>query len=159
MKKYFGLFFLFSLILTISSARAFSAEAMPAPDFKLSDLNNRSFKLSGYKGKQPVIMLFWTSWCPYCRDELKIINQMNEELKKDKTEVLGINVGESLPKIYKFIKSYNLTYPVLLDQDGSVSRSYGIFGIPTYVIVDDKGIIRFQNNYFPKDEYKKIIHN
>ena len=159
MKKYFGLFLLFSFILAIFSTQAFSAQALPAPDFKLSDLDNKSFTLSGYKGKQPVIILFWTTWCPYCRDELKKINQMNEELKKDKVEVLAINAGESLSKVSKFIKSYNLTYPVLLDQDGSVSRSYGIFGVPTYVFIDNKGDIRLQENYFPEEEYKKIISN
>lgn len=159
MKKYFGLFLLFSLMSAIFSTRAFSAQALPAPDFKLLDLNNKSYTLSSYKGKQPVIMLFWTTWCPYCREELKVINRMDEELKKEKVEVLAINVGESLPKVSKFIKSYNLTYPVLLDQYGSVSRSYGVFGVPTYVIVDDKGNIRLQENYFPKEEYKKIIHN
>jgi peroxiredoxin len=84
---------------------------------------------------------------------------MSDELKQNKVEVLAVNVGESLAKVSKFIKSYNVTYPVLLDQSGSVSRSYSVFGVPTYVLIDDKGNIRFQNNYFPKEEYKKIIHN
>jgi peroxiredoxin len=159
MKKYFGLFFMFGLMLAVLSAPAFSAQALLATDFKLSDVDNKSYTLSSYKGKQPVILLFWTTWCPYCRKELKNINLMSEELKKEKVEVLAINVGEPLSKVSKFVKSYNLTYPVLLDQDGNVSRSYNVFGVPTYVIIDDKGNNRLQENYFPKEEYKKMIRD
>ncbi|MBU0503828.1 MAG: TlpA family protein disulfide reductase [Candidatus Omnitrophica bacterium] len=159
MKKYFGLFFIFSLMFAVFSTQAFTEEAKPAPDFTLPDLNNKPFTLSSYKGKQSVIMLFWTTWCPFCREELKVINRMSEELKNEKVEVLAINIGEPLAKVSKFIEPYNLTFPVLLDQAGSVARSYGVFGVPTYVIVNDKGSIRLQENYFPKDDYKKIIRN
>ncbi len=155
MKKYLGLFLLFGLMLGVFSAPAFSEEAMPAPDFNLSDLDNKSFRLSSYKGKQPVILLFWTTWCPYCREELKTINQMGEELKNKKMEVLAIDIGESLPRVSKFIKALNFTYPVLLDQNANVAKSYGVFGVPTYVIIDDKGNIFRQENYFPKDVFKK----
>ncbi|MFH1398275.1 MAG: TlpA disulfide reductase family protein [Candidatus Omnitrophota bacterium] len=155
MKKYIGLFLLFSLIFAIWSPPAFSGEAMPAPDFNLSDLDNKSFTLSSYKGRQSVILLFWTTWCPYCRGELKTINQMSEDLKNKKMEVLAINIGESLPVVSKFIKSLNFTYPVLLDQNARVAKSYGVFGVPTYVIIDDQGNIFRQENYFPKDVFKK----
>ncbi len=73
------------------------------------DLNDKAVFLSEYKGKKTVLALFWTTWCPYCREELKKLNQEYAGLAKDSIELLAINVGEPKSKVDNFIKSRNLT--------------------------------------------------
>lgn len=129
----------------------------PAADFTLPDLNQRNISLSNYKDKNTVAILFWTTWCPYCLRALQDLNNLYPNLRKDGWEVLAINVGETQQKVANFIKRYNITFPVLLDEGGEAADSYGLLGVPTYFLVDKKGTIRFKQNYFPKDKYKQII--
>jgi peroxiredoxin len=128
----------------------------PAPDFTLEDINQDEYSLSAYKGKQPVLLFFWTTWCPYCQKELRILNNMSAVLAQEELAVFAVNVGEDTLKVQDFVKTYHLSYKVLLDQDGKVSQSFGIMGVPTYVIIDKEGRIVFQDNYFP-NEYKDLI--
>jgi peroxiredoxin len=147
---------LFISLLTISYA-ATTKEFKPAPDFKMQDLYQDIFKLSDYKDKQPVVLFFWTSWCPFCQNELKVLNGMYAGLVEDGTMLLSINVGELPDTVETFTKSYHLSYRVLLDRDTSVSRSFGMQGVPTYILIDKKGRIIFEGNYFPQKEYKELI--
>ncbi|MFH0738361.1 MAG: TlpA disulfide reductase family protein [Candidatus Omnitrophota bacterium] len=130
-----------------------------APDFRLEDIKGSHVSLSNYRDKSAVILLFWTTWCTYCRKEIKNLNSIYQELKKDGFEVLAVNVGEPLYKVDNFARSYQLNYRVLLDKDTSVALSYGVVGIPFYLIIDKKGIVRFSDNYFPRAKYKELILN
>jgi peroxiredoxin len=140
-----------------SGSRQVRAEAeYLAPDFKLQDIKGNSVSLSSYLGKEAVILLFWTTWCPYCRKELKNLNGIYQELKKEGFEVLAVNVGEALYKVDNFTRDYQLNYKVLLDKDISVAYSYGLVGVPFYLIIDKQGKVRFADSYFPHNEYKKL---
>lgn len=128
-----------------------------APDFTLPNLNQKQVSLGNYKNKKPVIVLFWTTWCPYCQKALKDLSAMYPSIKKDGFELLAIDVGESELKAKKFIERNSIVFPVLLDERAETADSYGILGVPTYFIIDKEGIVRFKQNYFPKDKYKQII--
>ncbi len=132
-------------------------EPLSGLDFKLQDLNQETVTLSSYRGKQPVLLFFWTTWCPFCRKEIKIINDMYEELKKDNLAVLTINVQETSERVNNFLKIYRLVSKVLLDKDAQVAQDFGLIGFPTYILIDKKGNIAFRNHYFPRQEYKKLI--
>lgn len=134
-----------------------ATEAALAPDFKLQDLNNNLVTLSSYRDKQPVLLFFWTTWCPFCRKELKALNDMYAQLLKDGIGVLSINIGESSEKVNNFLKKYSLTFKVLLDQDNEVAYSFGLLGVPTYFLINKKGYIVFKDYYFPQGEYKDLI--
>jgi peroxiredoxin len=71
--------------------------------------------------------------------------------------LVAINAGESFSKVDNFNKNYNLPFQILLDKDTSVTGAFEVFGVPTYVLIDKKGYVRFSDNYFPKEEYKSII--
>lgn len=158
MKRILGfllsMFFIFAFLLPqYVSAK----ELGEAADFKLKDLDGKQVSLSDYKGRQPVMLFFWTTWCPFCRKELKVLNEKHQELSKDGFEVFAVNVAEGASKVGNFIKHYQLTLRVILDIDSSVAESYGIFGVPTYIIIDNKGGIRFKGNSFPEKEYKALV--
>jgi peroxiredoxin len=129
----------------------------PAPDFTLQDLDENAFILSSYKDKQPVILFFWTTWCPFCRQELKTLKGLYPQLKKEGLELFAIDAGEPKHRVDNFIKKYMLDFKVLLDRDTNVAYSYDISGVPAYVLVDKKGYIVFKGHYFPLAEYKKLI--
>lgn len=146
-----------ALIIFCFAQAAFSEEKTPAPDFTLRDLSQKSFTLGNYKDKQAVLLFFWTTWCPFCRTELKILKERYPELAKEGLELGAINAGESASKVENFAKSYNLPFRVLLDTDTSVSGDFGILGIPTYILVDKEGYVCLTTHYFPKEKYKSII--
>ncbi len=143
------------LFLAVNPALSKNSKRFAA-DFTLPDLADKPVTLSSYKNKQPVLLIFWTTWCPYCRKELKLTDEKYKELTKEGLVVLAVNIGEPVSRINSFIKINKLTCPVVMDKDGSVSSSYGVLGIPSYILIDKKGYIRFQEHHFPEKEYKAL---
>ncbi len=148
---------LIAIFIFCFSQYAFSEEKKLAPDFTLQDLSQNTLTLSSYRDKQPVMLLFWTTWCPYCRSELKTLKDNYETLKKDGVGLLAIDSAELPAKVGNFIKNYNLPFRVFLDQDGRVAGSYGILGVPTYIYIDKKGHVVSKGHYFSEEMYKELI--
>lgn len=139
------------------SQYASAQEKNLAPDFTLQDLNQNTFTLSNYKNKQAVMLFFWTTLCPFCREELKFLKENYPDLAKDGLVLAAIDAGESFSRVENFTKSYNFPFRVLLDKDYAVAYDFGVMGVPTYVLVDKKGYVRIIEHYFPKEKYKSII--
>ncbi|MBN1406070.1 MAG: TlpA family protein disulfide reductase [Candidatus Omnitrophica bacterium] len=133
--------FVAALFIGFTALTACSAENAPksvmsgkAADFTLQDINGKEINLyNTLKGKNAVLV-FWTTWCPYCVQEIPDIEKFYNE-NKEKTAVLSINLRESKEKVASFIKRTNMTYPVLLDTDGKIGELYGVRGIPTVIAV------------------------
>lgn len=146
------------LIFVAFTSLSYAVENKQAPAFQLNDLNDQAVFLSDYKDKQAVVLFFWTTWCPYCREELKRLNQEYAGLTKNSIKVLTINVGEPKYKVDNFVKSRNLTLSVLLDKESTVAEAYELMGVPTYFVIDKAGQIVLAGNYFPKDELKRLTN-
>ena len=112
-----------------------------APDFQLSNLKGQSVALSDFRGR-PVLINFWASWCGPCRTEMPYIQQVFEEWSDRGLVILSIDIGESLSTVEDFMQSYNLSFPVLLDVNKTVSLKYNVRYIPTSFFVDEGGIIK-----------------
>lgn len=116
-----------------------------APDFSLKTLDGKEAKLSDYRG-QKVILNFWATWCPPCKAEIPHMEKYyKNHAKKDHVEILAVNLTKSDKDenyIKDFIKSYDMTYPVLLDTEGEQQKQYEIVTIPTTFIIDTKGVIQ-----------------
>ncbi len=125
-----------------------------AQDLSVTDLGGAKVSLSSLKGKN-AILFFFTTWCPYCRKELTLLNSQYAVLKQEGVEVLPIDVAESAAKVLSFSKSHNLTFPIYLDEDSSVTESYEVLGVPTYILIDAAGATRYKGHSFPRD-YKKL---
>lgn len=117
-------------------------KGFPAPDFTLETLAGDTLSLSGQRGA-PVIINFWASWCPPCRAEMPamqaIYNDYGEQIV-----LLAVNATrqDNLGDIRDFVADYSLTFPILLDADGSAYQQYGIISLPTTFFIDADGIIR-----------------
>ncbi|WP_102692902.1 TlpA disulfide reductase family protein [Rummeliibacillus pycnus] len=116
-----------------------------APDFQLKTLDDKKVKLSDYKGKI-VILNFWATWCPPCKAEIPQMEKYyKKQAKDDGVEILAVNLTKAdKDKAYirDFVKSYEMTYPVLLDEDGEQQRQYEIVTIPTTFFIDKNGKIQ-----------------
>lgn len=118
-------------------------QGFPAPDFTLDTLDGPPLTLSDLRG-QVVIINLWTSWCPPCREEMPAIERVYQENKGRGLTVLAVNstVQDSESAAAAFAREYALTFPILLDRDGAVSRRYRLQALPTTYFVDRRGIIR-----------------
>jgi thiol-disulfide isomerase/thioredoxin len=112
-----------------------------APDFELYDLDGDVHKLSEYKGS-PVFLNFWATWCGPCRGEMPHLEDVYEEWKDDGLTFFAVNIGESSTDVVSFLDYFGFTMPVLLDSAKTVSRRYGVSGIPTTYFIDEDGIIQ-----------------
>lgn len=112
---------------------------MQAPDFTLPDLNGNPVSLSELRGK-PVIINFWASWCPPCREEMPEM-QTFHEMHHGRVTVLGVNLAETPEKVTGFLDEYGYKWPMVLDRGGDIRELYRVRVIPTTYFLDGKGII------------------
>ena len=114
-----------------------------APDFELSDVrSNKPLKLSSLRGK-PVLVNFWGTWCPPCREEMPALEKIYEKVK-GQVEFLGVSMGprDEPMGVNQFVKLNNYTWTFIHDTDSSVSINYQVTGIPSTFFIDKNGVIR-----------------
>ena len=114
-----------------------------APDFTLERMDGGTITLSELRGRVVMINL-WASWCVPCRREMPAIDRVFQEKEEDGLIVLAVNstYQDSLEAASHFVEAFELSFPVLLDPDGAVSRRYRLQALPTTFFVDKQGIIR-----------------
>lgn len=130
----FGIFLLSFLALSL-------AHAQDAPPFRLPGLDGKEYALSDFQG-QPVLLTFFTTWCPYCAEELPLLEKLYKEYReKASLVVLGIDLQEPEDLVRKFTERVGISFPVLLDAKGETGFSYRILGLPTLFFIDPEGRI------------------
>jgi len=115
----------------------------PAPDFTLEDLSGHPVTLSSYRNQKVVLMDFWATWCGPCRMEMPDLQAMGEKFKDVSFEILSLNQGESADQVRDFLQRRKYTFHALLDSDNAVGNQFGVQAIPTLILVDKKGVVRF----------------
>ncbi|MBI2048150.1 MAG: redoxin domain-containing protein [Parcubacteria group bacterium] len=134
--------------ITTSSSHAGAASVVSAPEknikaappFSLSSLEGKTLSLEDYRGQKPVVLDFFATWCPNCRRDMPNLNRFYEKYK-DKIEVIGVNLQESPSVVKKFIDEQNISFPIVLDPLGTVSRNYGTRYTNTHVLINTDGTI------------------
>lgn len=118
-------------------------EGPQAPDFALEQLDGATFQLSNHRGKV-VAINFWATWCAPCREEIPDFTALQDEMEEDVLFV-GVSLDEGDPEAVRtFAETFDINYPVGID-DGTVVEQYGpIGGIPTTFLVDRQGRARLQ---------------
>lgn len=124
------------------SAGTAAVEKSPAPDVSLVALSNGSaLKLSDLKGKV-VLLNFWATWCPPCREEIPSMMKLNSAMAGKPFQMVAVSIDEGgKPAIEAFFKESGMSLPTYLDASGASSKSYGITGVPESFIIDKQGVI------------------
>ena len=109
--------------------------------FNLQTLDGKSITLETFRGK-PFVLNFFASWCDPCRDEMPLINELAARGDKEGYRVLGVAVEDTRAAVLEYSKEANLLFPIALDLNNVVKRSYRIFGPPATFFIDGQGVIR-----------------
>lgn len=126
--------------------KAAESPAVPAPDFKIQDLQGRTWTLADFKGKVLVIN-FWATWCPPCRREIPDFIEAYADLKDRGLEILGVSVDDMAgPALLDWVRKQGITYPVALATPEMVAAYEPGDYIPATIVVDRKGVIRFRQS-------------
>jgi peroxiredoxin len=114
-----------------------------APDFALPDVDGGIHRLSDYRGRV-VIVNFWATWCPPCREEMPAMQRAWEVLQREDIIMLAIDVGEDEDTIFAFTADYPVTFPLLLDRNSDVIQQWPVRGLPTTFVVDPQGRLAYR---------------
>ncbi|MDR2551081.1 MAG: TlpA family protein disulfide reductase [Desulfobulbus sp.] len=138
---------LLMLLLLPFPAMAAAQIGQPLIPFKGIDLNGQPYDLQTVIGNKPVFLVFWASWCPNCWSEVPKINQLAEKYRARGMEFVAVNIGynDSIERASAFVRKTGMTYPTYFDGTSTVAQKYQVQGVPTIIIADKHGIIRFRN--------------
>jgi len=120
---------------------------IPAPDFTVFDAQGNKVKLSDFAG-QPVVLNFWASWCPPCKAEMPIFNEVYADSKNDIVFLMIDLVDgqrETQAKGQQYVDDQGFSFPIYFDNDQEAGSAYKISAIPTTLFIDSDGNIVSSN--------------
>ncbi len=113
-----------------------------APDFTLHSAAGANLRLKEQRG-QVVMLNFWASWCGPCRQEMPQLDRLYEKYHAAGFQLLGVNVDEDVRNATGVSSKLGLHFPVLLDTEKKVSRLYDLNTMPSTVLIDRDGRVRY----------------
>ena len=167
MKNVFCIFFLlalFGLSLTpsLKAAEFFFMDnelvGKPVPDFTLKTAAGDKMNLAKFRDDKKTILFFWATWCPHCRESLGDLSRKNDELNSKNIRLTLVDIGESEKIVKRFLEKHNILFNVFLDDEETLAEPYGIIGVPTFVFVNEKGIVKEVLHALPQD-FEKVFEN
>lgn len=133
--------------------------AETGPDFTLKSNTGKNIRLAELRGN--VVMLnFWASWCAPCRKEMPLLDGLSDRYGAAGFTLLGVNVEKDGTAGDKIIKELGVKFPILYDSESKVSQAYNVDAMPTTVMIDKSGEIRYVNRGYragDEDKYRKQI--
>jgi thiol-disulfide isomerase/thioredoxin len=148
--KYLSILF---IITFVSICICQEKEGSAAPDFKGKTTEGKEIKLSDYHGKV-VLIDFWASWCPPCREEMPALIRFYRSHKDTNFELIAVNIDNKKENMDSFLDKLfpEPAFPIVIDNEQKVPALFNIEAMPTTIFVDKKGKIRFWHNGF-KESY------
>ncbi|EKD52030.1 MAG: Alkyl hydroperoxide reductase/ Thiol specific antioxidant/ Mal allergen [uncultured bacterium] len=123
-----------------------------APIFQTTSINKTPFNLSDVVGKKVILLNFWASWCPPCRDEVINLNQIGLRVDSPHFAIVAL-MEDTQPTIEKAREAYSnfnaanpINYPVYVDSDNSIADLYGVKKLPETFIIDLGGNILYRHS-------------
>ena len=143
----------------VPSPFVMSSEPKPVPELSFTDANGKTRNLYQFKGKV-VLLNIWATWCGPCRQEMPQLDRLYQKYKSSGFVLLGVNVDEDVRKASDVAAKLGVSFPVLLDTDKAVSKLYDLSTMPSTVIIDRDGKVRYVHRGYLagyEDNYEKQI--
>ncbi len=158
-KRFFPFFLAFFLFLPLTANALGVGDTITS--FSGTDLDGKPVDLAKVIGNQPVMLIFWASWCPNCKREVPEINKFYEKYGPQGMAFVGINVGfnDSIGRARAFIEITKMAYPVLFDTKGTLSKQYKVQGVPTIIVANKQGRVISRSFGAPKltdEQFKQL---
>lgn len=150
--------FLFSCCgIAAGEAPAGSAVGEKAYNFELMDLNGKTLSLKDFAGKENVLLVCTTTWCPHCVTIIPELKKIHNSYFEKGLKVIAVYVNEREGRVSRFSKKYGLPYTVLLDTDGAVASRYNIRGVPTLMLIGLNGVIEYRGYSIPSGMIEELL--
>ena len=143
MRKHFSVSPLVVPLMALLCVIALSAQQSSvekAPRFHARTVSGENFTNESTKGKV-VLFEFWTTWCPYCRQEEQMLEGVNRALADRGLVLLAVDVGESKKTVQKYLQAHPRNVRIVLNEDTNLAAMYAANSYPIYVAVDREGNI------------------
>ncbi|MCL5884797.1 MAG: TlpA family protein disulfide reductase [Deltaproteobacteria bacterium] len=170
MRRAIPLLCLFAAVAAVSLARpAFALftlfaggggvkEGDPAPMFSGLTIDNQKIDFAQLKGKKVVLLDFWSIYCASCIEEMPRLIEIHNEFSKKGLQVIGVNLDSfGTQRVFKFMQGMEtkINFPVVIDKTRQIATSFNAMVLPTTLLIDASGKIRFYHvGYKPGDEKK-----
>ena len=142
MKRWLGVCAMGLWLAGGAQAAGFEARAAtPAPELKAQDLVGATKTLADYRGKV-VLLNFWASWCPPCLREMPSMERLRVKMVGRPLAIVALDSAETAEEVNGFLSRMKLGFPILLDPDGSNTKRWKVFALPTTFLLDASGRVR-----------------
>jgi len=111
-----------------------------ADDFSLELMSGETLTLADLRGKA-VMVDFWSSWCPPCRQEAPVLAEVYLEYENLPVEFVGVDIWDVPAAAQEHIDRYNVPYPNGIDADGIIAINYGVTGLPEKFFISPEGMV------------------
>ncbi len=136
MKRHYSILIILFLVCTTTASQSYI-------DFTTDDINGNEVVLSSWLKQGPVMLAFWRTWCPSCKDEQKAIQQLYEKHEPKGFQYIGINIDnqKSVAKVKPYVAAHNFTFTVIMDTDRKIFEMCGANDdiMPYSIIIDSEG--------------------
>jgi len=129
------------------------ATGSAAPDFTLRTLDGSNLRLQEQRGKV-VLVNFWATWCGPCRKEMPHLNRIADKYRGSGLVLLGVNIDDDVRNAADVAAKLGVKFPVLLDTDKKVSKLYDLSTMPSTLVIDRNGRVRFLHRGY-QDGYEE----
>ncbi len=147
-----------AVFFTSGCSKATGSALGAAPAWTLADLEGREVKSADFAGKV-VVVDFWATWCPPCREEIPGYIALQEKYREQGLVIVGVSLDQGGPRVVKdFAEKMKINYPLVMGDEAVVDAFGGVEGIPTtFVIGRDGQIVHKKVGYAPEAEMEAVI--
>ena len=112
----------------------------PAPQFSMTLLNGGEFHLEDHAGS-PLVINFWASWCPPCREESPGFERVWQKYRDSGVQFVGVDIQDTQEDAARYVEEFGLTFPNGRDPDGKITVEYGVIGLPVTFFIGANGVV------------------
>ncbi len=147
-----------ALIGSLAVMLSFAFYGDKAKNFRLKTLQNKDATLAEHLENGPVLIDFWATWCKPCIKAFPKLEKLHQKYKDRGFTVLAINTDSprNQAKVKPFVKSLNVTFPILIDSKGDVMRDMGVQLLPTTILVSQEREILLKSIGFKPSKFAEI---